>query len=150
MRSVARTFFWGVVLLALPGILVAAYEMYGLTLGGAQMLFFSLAHGPGVALLLLVVLGIPLSLVWLVLSMVAIFAPGYRERVGVSRSTHRASVYMVGAHVLLLVTYDRWSASTWRVWLCILGWVLVVGLGALMAKELVQGASPKSGNLDVA
>lgn len=145
MRSVARTFFWSVVLLALPGTLLAAYEMYGLTIGEPQMLFFSLAHGSGVALLLLIVLSVLLSLLWLVLSMVALFVAGYREAVGVPRTIHRAYIYLVGGHLLLLATYERWSVSSWRIWLCVLGWALLAGLCVLIAKEFVRATSHGSG-----
>jgi len=50
--------------LALPGVLWAAFEMYGLTMSGAQMLFFSIAHTMPF-LVLAVWLAVPAGAVWL-------------------------------------------------------------------------------------
>jgi hypothetical protein len=42
--SLARSIYRWNAFLALPGFLWAAFETYGLTLRGSQMLFFSIAH----------------------------------------------------------------------------------------------------------
>ena len=121
----ARRIFVVCLFLALPGVLWQAFEMYGLTLGGAQMLFFSIVHTMP-PLVLLVLLAVPSVVVLLIQSVTALFAVQYRSKIGISKSALTVlSVFLV-AHSAALLSYDTWShIQSVRTPICILGIVLL-------------------------
>ncbi len=110
---------------AAPGMCWHALEMYGLTLLGPQMLFFSIAHIMPLAVLF-VVLAIPFMLVLFIQSAIALARPTYRERVGIRKRAFLAIVVYFPVHALLLGTYEFWSPTLFRIPLCLLGLTLMV------------------------
>jgi hypothetical protein len=76
MRSLSRILYRWSAFLALPGGLWEAFELYGLTLRGTQMLFFSISHTMPF-LLLAIFLSLPAGLAWFLQSVLALLAPKY-------------------------------------------------------------------------
>lgn len=70
----ARIVFLAMLFISLPGIAWQAFEMYGLTIRGSQMLFFSIVHTmPVVALL--VFAAVPLGLIVLLWAGLGLLLP---------------------------------------------------------------------------
>jgi len=116
-----RAIFQLSVLLALPGGLWAAFEMYGLTLFRPQMLFFSIVHTMPL-LVWAVLLSVPLGAAWLVQSAIALVFQAYRTRLGLPRRPLVIFVVFIVAHAALLVGYDYWAwIAVLRIPLCLLG-----------------------------
>ena len=76
MRHLARSLYRWSVFLAMPGGLWIAFELYGLTLRGPQMLFFTIAHAMPF-LLVAMFLSVPAGLAWLAQSVVAVASARY-------------------------------------------------------------------------
>ena len=126
--SVAREVLRWSAFLSLPGVLWAALEMYGLTMSGPQMLFFSIVHTLP-PLVLAVLLAVPTGAVWLAQSVVALVWPKYRSLVSISVWAAATFVVALASQAVLLVTYEEWSYSSLaRTPLCLLGLVLTVVL----------------------
>lgn len=110
--------------LAVPGLLWIAFELYGLTLFGPQMLFFSVAHTMPLVLIA-IYLAVPLGGLWLLQSAAALLSHRYRK--AVCLDTYSAQVFMsaLALEALLLLTYQFWSLQPLaRIPLCIIGLVL--------------------------
>ena len=110
--------------LALPGVLWIAFELYGLTLFGPQMLFFSVAHTMPLVLIA-IYLAVPLGGLWLVQSAAALLSHRYRK--AVCLDIYSAQVFMsaLALEALLLLTYQFWSQQPLaRIPLCTIGLVL--------------------------
>lgn len=128
LHHVARWLYQASFLIALPGTLWSAFEMYVLTLRGPQMLFFSIVHTSPI-LSLLVAVGLCALVIVALQSIVAFFLITYRERVRVSRSMVGWVTIFASSHLLLLATYEHWSASDMsRIAVCILGLLVISGL----------------------
>lgn len=125
--SIAWSAYRGVVWFALPGMLWSAYEMFGLTIGGPQMLFFSAAHGAGL-IMLLVALSIIAAPLWLLQSVLAVVLASYSKQLNLPNPALKALVLTVGGHLLLLITYDEWSTLSARIWVCMLGLSLTAAM----------------------
>jgi hypothetical protein len=122
----ARTIYRWSAFLVLPGGLWEAFEMYGLTIGGAQMLFFSVAHTMPIILLALW-LSFPLGAAWLLQSGAALASKNYRERIAVPRPQAFLFAAAVLIHSALLYSYESWSASAaTRLPVCVLGLALML------------------------
>jgi len=122
--STARFIYRWSAFLALPGGLWAAFEMYGLTLSGPQMLFFSIAHTMPL-LVLAVFLSVPMGIAWLVQSAGALIFSAYRERLTVPVKSLAVFTLAISFHSAFLATYETWSAiQEVRVPLCLLGLVV--------------------------
>ena len=124
----ARVRFIVCALVAAPGLLWQAFEMYGLTLGGPQMLFFSIVHTMPVAVLV-VLLAIPFALALLGQAIASFFLEGYRLKVGLTKNAAGALSLFLAFHALALLAYEAWSSSILRIPVCILG----LGLFAIAA-----------------
>lgn len=109
--------------LALPGGLWAAFEMYGLTLRGSQMHFFTIAHTM-LPLVLAVWLSVPAGVAWLSQSVAAIALPTYRAKLSIPLRTLHVFVVAICVHAGALAWYDSWSVTPLRVPICVLGLVL--------------------------
>ena len=132
----ARHVFITGLLIAAPGLLWQAFEMYGLTLGGAQMLFFSIAHTMPLVLIL-VVLALPAGLLVLVQVTSACVSSDGRVRLGISKLAARVLAGFLLAHFVSLSAYDEWSSSgLLRVPICIAGILLTATTGILTAVSL--------------
>jgi len=118
--------------LALPALWYTAFEMYGLTLGGQQMLFYSVIHTMPV--LVFVVLASMIFFVgWWLQTALALLVVPYRDALDLTGS--RVALLLAGLtlHALLLVTYESWSSgSVLRVLLCLAGLVLTAKLTTAM------------------
>jgi hypothetical protein len=122
--SLARSIYRWTAFLALPGFLWAAFEMYGLTLRGSQMLFFSIAHTMP-PLVLAVFLSVPTGIAWLAQSAMALVHPAYRARLAIPQRPLVVFVAAIVVHAALLAGYGSWSGNaSLRVPLCVLGLVL--------------------------
>jgi len=122
----ARTIYRWSAFLALPGGLWEAFEMYGLTIGGAQMLFFSVAHTMPFIMLALW-LSFPLGAAWLLQSGAALASKNYRERIAVPLRQVFLFAAAVLIHSALLYSYESWSGSAGtRVSVCVLGLALTL------------------------
>lgn len=117
--------------LALPGGLWAAFELYGLTLRGTQMLFFSISHTMPF-LLLVILLCLPFGLAWLAQSLVALVVPSYASAISVSRRSLLVFASVIVVHASLWLGYDTWSVGPFRVGGCLLG---IFGSAALMRES---------------
>jgi hypothetical protein len=123
---VARTLYRWCALLALPGGTWAAFEMYGLTMRGPQMLFFSISHTL-FPMVLAVFLSVPSGILWLLQTLAALSSHRYREGLGIPVRSLLIFTVALSVHALLLGFYDFWSyVSALRVPLCVLGIVFTV------------------------
>ena len=114
--------------LSLPGALWAALEMYGLTMSGPQMLFFSIVHTMPL-LVLAVRLAVPTGVAWLAQSALALAWPKYRSLVRISVPAAATFTVALGIQAVLLATYEEWSyAPSARIPLCMLGLVATAAL----------------------
>ena len=143
--AAARSIYRWCALLALPGGVWTALEMYGLTLGGPQMLFFSIAHTLA-PMILAVFLSFPMGLLWLIQSVFALFVPHYRAKLGLHIPTLCLFAVSLSFHTLTLWFYDFWSdTSALRVAICCVGLVFsgaVVVLAWLQLRQAVQSTPP--------
>jgi hypothetical protein len=121
----ARRIFLITVLTAAPGILWQSFEMYGLTLRGEQMLFFSIIHTSPL-LVLVVFIAVPLTVLVLGQALAAIFWSGYRARLGVRKGALAALAAFSSVHLVLLFTYGAWSRTEIRAPICVFSIVLLV------------------------
>jgi hypothetical protein len=117
-------------LLALPGGLWAAFEMYGLTLGGSQMLFFTIAHTM-LPLVVVVWLSVPMGVTWLGQSAVAATITSYRARIAVPLRALLVFIVAICFHAAALSWYGSWSVTSLRVPICLVGLLLT----ALVVRE---------------
>ena len=124
--SIARSLYRWCALLAIPGGLWTAFEMYGLTMSEPQMLFFSIAHTL-VPMVLAVFLSFPTGLLWLAQTIAALAHPIYRAKVGVPRPSLVIFTVTLSLHAAALWTYDSWSyIPALRVSLCSIGLLLTL------------------------
>jgi hypothetical protein len=134
----SRGIFLTLLFLTLPGVLWQAFEMYGLTLGGSQMLFFSIVHTmPLVALL--VMAAVPLGLVVLMWATFGLLLPPMRNRLDIERTTLVLIVGYLTVHGVFLAAYDVWSNTIMRVPVCILGIVSIGGCILLVVRRGLRG-----------
>jgi len=124
--SVASPLYRAIALVAIPGTLWSAFEMYLLTLQGPQMLFFSIIHTMPL-MVILVLVGVLALALWMVQSAVALALPRYGAVLGVTTSALAAFVLLPGLHLALLFWYDGWSSSSLRIAISLLG-LATVGL----------------------
>lgn len=133
-------FIWSA-LLALPGLLWQSFEMYGLTIRGSQMLFFSIVHTSPV-LVLVVMAALPLLLVVLVMAALGALRPSVRVRLGMSARALTILAAFLMFHFVLLVAYELWSPIDWlRVPLCTAGLVFLI---CALVSTLATLGSPAS------
>jgi hypothetical protein len=136
---------------ALPGVLWAAFEMYGLTMFGAQMLFFSIVHTMP-PLVLAVWLAVPAGGIWLTQAAVALAWPTYRDLLYLPTAAAATFFLALSVQAALLVHYEVWSSSkVLRVPLCLVGLIasaLLVRESWRSLKDLVPAAKldASSGN----
>lgn len=132
MRNWLRWAYKGILLLAAPAVFWTSFEMYGLTLTGPQMLFYSITHAYP-TILLVVLLSIPFFLLWGLFNIVSLFSSGFRSTVGVS--VLLASVFFAFqvAHVFALFLYDSWSyVTSFRIATCV-GYLTFLGVVIVLA-----------------
>ncbi len=121
--SIARSLYRWCALLALPGGLWTALEMYGLTMGGPQMLFFSISHTLA-PMVLAVFLSFPTGLLWLAQTLAALAHLAYRAKVGVPTPSLAIFAVTLVTHTAALWTYESWSyVPALRVGICSVGLV---------------------------
>ena len=123
--------------LALPGGVWAAFEMYGLTLRGSQMLFFTIAHTM-LPLVVAVWLSVPMGIAWLGQSAVAATSTSYRARLAVPRRALLAFIVAICFHAAALSWYGSWSVTSLRVPICLVGLLLT----ALVVRECWREVRP--------
>jgi len=133
--SVAKQLSRWTAFAAIPGIVWSALEMYLLTLGGSQMLFFSIVHTMPL-LVLVVVVGVVALTIWSVEALIASFLPTYRARIGIPRNIQIAFSALGALHLALLVAYDQWAPSSMRISLCLVGLATIISLLFLSARHL--------------
>jgi hypothetical protein len=138
MRSLYKWLF----ILSMPGALWAAFEMYGLTLHGSQMLFFSISHTMPF-IVLLVMMAFPLFTLWTLITATALLIEPLRKKVGIGIVEIGVLLGAQFTHILLLVMYESWSSSSLRILLCIVGWVAVI-VWSLMAANWILGSQRSS------
>jgi hypothetical protein len=138
----ARTVFIAALLVAAPGLLWQAFEMYGLTLGGAQMLFFSIVHTMPLAVVLVIV-ALPAGLVVLVQAAVGYLRQDYRERLGMTKPAARTLVMFLVGHFAALVGYGVWAPMDYvRMAICIVGIALLAAAAVHTALSLSNPVMP--------
>lgn len=131
-RSPANLIYRWSAYLALPGGMWAAFELYGLTLRGPQMLFFSISHTMPF-LVLAILLCLPFGFAWLAQSLIALLVPSYASAIAVSRRSLLVFASMIAVHASLWLGYDTWSVGPFRVGCCLLG---IFGSAALIRESL--------------
>lgn len=125
---------------AAPGVLWQAFEMYGLTLRGSQMLFFTIAHVMP-PLLILVALALPFMAALVLQSLTALAMDRYRRKLGLSALTLTLVAATVTAQGVALWTYGTWSVnSNLRVPVCLLG---IASLGITISRLVIDLLSAK-------
>jgi len=133
--SIARTFYGWIAIAAIPGILWSAFEMYVLTLGGAQMLFFSVLHTAPV-LIVIVLVGLLALVLWAFQSIVALVLADYAAKLTVPATVLIAFILTAIGHLSLLFWYERWSESALRIPVCLMGLVIIGKLIVNWARHL--------------
>ena len=119
--SAARSIYKWSAFLALPGGIWTAFEMYGLTLGGPQMLFFSIAHTL-LPMVLAVYLSVPAGLLWLAQTLAALAFGSYRGKVRVPTASLAILAVTISTHSVALWFYEDWSGiSVLRIPVCLAG-----------------------------
>jgi hypothetical protein len=137
--TLSRFLYRWSVFLALPGGMWAAFEMYGLTLRGSQMLFFSIAHTM-FPLVLAVWLSVPMGVAWLAQSAVGVVYPAYQAKLLIPHRALTIFAVAIGFHAAALVWYESWSVTAGRVPICLLG----LFLSALVVREVWREVRPTS------
>ena len=94
--------------------------MYGLTMSGPQMLFFSISHTL-FPMVLAVFLSVPAGLAWLLQSGAALLLPSYRAKVGLASWALFLFAITLAIHTIALWGYESWSSNAMRVPVCLLG-----------------------------
>jgi hypothetical protein len=122
-RTLSRLLYRWSAFVALPGGLWAAFEMYGLTLRGSQMLFFSISHNM-LPLVLAVWLSVPMGFAWLAQSIFAAAFPSYRAKLAIPRRALLTFIVAIGFHATALSLYELWAVTVFRVPICLLGLAL--------------------------
>ena len=119
--SIVKPLFRFLTAAAVPGTLWAGIELYVLTLRGAQMLFFSIAHT--MAPLLLVVLLSAIALAgWIAFSFGALLVPNLRNILAIPRRAHVMVVVAGLVHLSLFYWYENWSGlEALRIAICLAG-----------------------------
>jgi hypothetical protein len=111
--------------LAAPVALWTSFEMYGLTLRGSQMLFYSISHAYPVIYTVVF-----LSLAFfglLALFNIAILLSGrLRQALNISIGVPALLLALQATHVGLLVSYSGWATSSYRVLVCFLALALLL------------------------
>jgi len=126
--SIARTLYRWIAVTAIPGTLWSAFEMYVLTLGGAQMLFSSIVHTMWF-LVIVVLVGVVALALWALQSIAALILKGYGVKLALpAKILGMFAVISIG-HLGLLFSYEFWSVSGLRIAVCLLG---LVGMSALL------------------
>ena len=107
--------------LTLPGALWTAFEMYGLTLWGAQMLFFSIVQT--MPLMVLVILFSSVFYVaWFFQSVAALAFAKYRGNLSSPAPVIAFFAVALAIHAALLIWYEDWSYNdAIRVVICLFG-----------------------------
>jgi len=132
----ARRAYLAVTFVAFPAIIWPAFEMYGLTLRGPQMLFFSVIHTMP-TLVAVVLVSCLFFVVWLLLNCAALLSRAVRSALGVPVPLAGALAAFQLIHVGALASYESWSyVSLLRVPLCVLG-LLLCGAALVLA---IRGA----------
>jgi hypothetical protein len=129
------------VFLTLPGGLWAAFEMYGLTLRGSQMLFFTIAHTM-LPLVVAVWLSVPMGIIWLSQSAVAAATTSFRARIAVPLRALLVFIVAICFHAAALSWYGSWSVTSLRVPICLVGLLLTALVVGEFWRE-VRHATPQ-------
>jgi hypothetical protein len=120
--------------LALPGALWTAFEMYGLTLMGAQMLFFSIMHGMPYMVLMILFSSIFYA-AWFLQSVAALAFAKYRDKLGIPVTESAYFATALATHAALLIWYEEWSYyDASRIATCLFGIVLYATTVFLVAR----------------
>ncbi len=132
MTHWARRTYLLATLLAFPAIVWPAFEMYGLTLRGPQMLFFSVIHTMP-TLVAVVVVSCLFFAIWLLLNVTALSSSSVRSLFGISARVAATLAVFQLVHIGALASYESWSyVGPLRVPLCVLG-LLVSGAALVLA-----------------
>ena len=98
-----------------------AFEMYGLTVFGPQMLFYSILH----TMPILIVIVFLSAMFYLVLFILNIHSKLFSNIKWLEKSHLMALILMQFLHVTLLVSYDFWAHSILRIPICIAGLIML-------------------------
>jgi len=122
-------------ILAVPVLLWTSFEMYGLTIFGSQMLFYSITHAYPV-IYSIVLLSLPFFF------LVALYN-GILILLAIIKKIAIVPLYVVGSvlsfqvlHALALYTYEYWANSGFRVLVCICGLVSLLVVSIVCFKVL--------------
>lgn len=138
-KRITQFYRW-VLFLAGPATVWTAFEMYGLTIIGPQMLFFSISHA--LPLILLVVLVSSLFFLALAALNILFLLPKLREKIQIPSLTLTIVLGVQLLHVSALLTYENWSSvPTIRIIVCILGLLLILA-GILFGFLKVFASNP--------
>jgi hypothetical protein len=119
-------FYRLVLIMAGPATLWTAFEMYGLTLTGPQMLFFSISHAH--PFILTTVFVSSLFFIGLVGMNMLFLLPKPKRHVRLSSRTIAVILAIQLLHILALLSYEEWSAvNAIRIAVCFLGLFLIGG-----------------------
>ncbi len=135
--SVARIAYLALMLLAAPAMLWTSFEVYGLTLRGEQMLFYSVVHTMPITAMV-VFLSVPVFLLWAAVNAGLLAAGGMREAAGVTPRQLRIFLRFQVAHAAALICYETCSGvAALRVIICLIGlWLLWTALTAAIGNML--------------
>lgn len=138
-KRITQLYRW-VLFLAGPATVWTAFEMYGLTIIGPQMLFFSISHA--FPLILLVVLVSSLFFLALAALNILFLLPKLRKKIQLPRLTLTVILGIQLMHVFALLGYDNWSSvPAVRIVVCILGLLLILS-GILFGLLKVFASNP--------
>lgn len=113
--------------LAAPVAFWTAFEMYLLTITGPQMLFYSIVHAyPNI--LAMNYLSAPFFLILAIYNCV-LLSLTLTMSINIMPPIVPGIVLLFqDLHVLALFTYEQWAHSGYRVFICLLGLVILVGV----------------------
>ena len=123
-------------MLAIPALFWTSFEMYGLTLFGSQMLFYSISHAYPV-IYSIVLLSLPFFFIIALFNSALVLLAVIKKSIIVSMNVIGSVLTFQILHVLALVSYGYWAQSGFRIIVCIIGLVSLLVVSVLCYRGFV-------------
>jgi len=112
-------------LLAIPALFWTSFEMYGLTIFGSQMLFYSISHAYPI-IYSIVLLSLPFFFIIALFNITLVLLAAIKKNIIIPMHVISYVLTFQILHAIALVTYEYWALSGFRVIVCIIGLVSLV------------------------
>lgn len=123
-------------ILATPVLFWTSFEMYGLTLFGSQMLFYSISHAYPV-IYTIVLLSLPFFFIIALFNSTLVILAVIKKSIIVPTNVIGAVLTFQIIHALALASYGYWAQSGFRVLVCIIGLISLLAVTILCYREFV-------------